>query len=67
MPSYCSNCQTVEGSFREPTEQELFEMQLDPDQFYRLKSSHQRDLLVCEACDEGGTYRCYEHDDGEER
>lgn len=64
MPSYCSECRSVEQDFREPNEQELFEMSLDPDQYEKLSSRDQRDLLICTQCGEPGTYRVApEHDD----
>jgi hypothetical protein len=60
-PSVCSECQTVEGGWREPTLKEREENGLEPD-------SNEIEDLVCLACDSIGSHRGIpEHDDLEDR
>lgn len=55
--SVCSECQTVEGGWREPTLKEREENGLDAD-------SNEIEDLVCLACDSIGSYKgVREHDD----
>lgn len=59
--SVCSECQTVEGGWREPTLAEREAQGLDAD-------SNEIEDLVCLACDSIGSYRGRpEHDDLEDR
>lgn len=56
--SLCSECQTVEGKWREMTSEEL--------ELYSLPETGARD--VCAECDSiGSLQRLREYDDGDER
>lgn len=50
---YCEACGSIEMGFRAPNEQEIWEMELDPD----LYSPNNRDYEVCTQCGAHGTER----------
>lgn len=58
--SRCTECETIEGSWREPTIEECTELDFNPED-----ANHIEDLVCCE-CGTMGSYQGIpEHDDGD--